>query len=84
MDTSQKIIVTICFSSANVRNYNIADSVMHVQLCLNPLILLLYYFLAGQGNGKLIKRIHASSVWFVRMENNNCTPNTTNYAKERC
>ena len=28
-----------------------------------------------------IKRIYASG-WFVRMENNNCTPNTNKYVEE--
>ena len=35
---------------------------------------ILYFFLAGQG-----RSVFFASVWFVRMENNNCTPNTNDH-----
>ena len=42
------------------------------KLVLNPFYLLLYSFLASQGNSIHVKRICASG-WFVRIENTNCT-----------
>ena len=54
----------IIFISANVLQCNIAKGVAHVQVCSRSFYLLLYFFLAGQGSGEVIKLICASG-WFV-------------------
>ena len=65
----------------NVHQYNIAFSVVHVQVCIKSfafVIISLYFFLPARVAANSIKRICASG-WFVRMKNNNCTLNTNNY-----
>ena len=60
---------------ADVRQCNIAFSVVHVQVIYN------ISFVPARVAANSIKRICAS-VWFVWMENNNCTPNPNNYVWE--
>ena len=61
---------------ANVHQCNITFSDVHVQVRFFKFLLL--SFMPARVAAKSIKRICASG-WFVRMDNNNCTPNTNNY-----
>ena len=45
---------------------------------LNIFIYYYVFFLSARGAADSIKR-NCASGWFVRMENNKCTPNTNNY-----
>ena len=55
----------ICFS-ANVRQFSIAYSVVHVQVCFKYFLgLLLYFSLAGQGSDQFNKAFICASGWFV-------------------
>ena len=57
--------------SANVRQCNIAYSVVHVQLCFLNLYLLVHCFFVQHGRRSLVQSIY-SSVRFLRIKNNKC------------
>ena len=57
---------------------NLARRVNFLHLCF---YLLLYFFLAAWAAANSLKRI-CTSGWFVRMEKNNCTPDTNDYVWE--
>ena len=63
----------ICFPS-NIHQYNIADSVVHVQLCFQLFLiysLLLNFFLPARVASNLYNiTLFLASGWFMRIENN--------------
>ena len=75
-EEKHKIMEILCFSpvrQCDIGQQCCACTTSFLNLFINYYISSMC-FLAGQK----IMRIYASG-WFVRMENNNCTPNTNNY-----